>query len=368
MAERQIDPRLKEIYDSGVPVYSISRIDTINNCLAEARKTYILHEKGRDNIYGVLGTRMHETLENIINNKATEEDLLPAMNAELDDMDMVGINFPKDFSGGDSIRTGWIENMKHFCKNYTAPENKSDFKTEELFIYKTPKGRYFIGYIDLQEYITEKEIRIFDYKTSSMYAGEELKKHGRQLVIYSMAKEQEGYTVKDASWIFLKYVDVSFMGKKTVKSKEKTLINKTIERRKIGQELAKYVEQDLYEAGYDDFESQFIIDELKSTNDMSCVPEDIRKNYNITDCCYTYDITEDVKNECIDYIESTIDMWESMNSEDEKSYIPRGFTRTNKSGKVSSDVFYCTSLCSHFNTCNYIHDYLDQQTYEEDII
>ena len=146
--KRNKDNRLQELRDKGVTVYSISRIDSINNCLHGAYRTYDLHEKGAPNIYSSAGSVTHDCLEKIMNNEATEADLLPCIQEELDNLDLLNIEFPKDRNGGDSIREGWIADMTHFASTYKKPTG--NFKTEELFIYKTKGGHYLQGYIDLQ--------------------------------------------------------------------------------------------------------------------------------------------------------------------------------------------------------------------------
>ena len=355
---REQDERLTKLRESGIEIYSISRLGTINNCLAEAYKTYVLGERGKSNIYAILGSKTHDILEGIVNNKNTEEDLLPAVQSELDDMDALGINFPKDFKGGDSIREGWIADMEHFCKNYKSPRG-NNLHTEELFIYKTPKGRYLQGFIDLYKENKDGSISIFDYKTSSMYSGEAIREHGYQLITYALGKMQEGYTVKSVAWIMLKYVDVEFMGYKTARAKEKTLITKQVERRKIAAEMAKFVENDLAQLGYDDVDSDIILTEFKQTNSFDCLPEEIRNNYKIKPCVFEYELTDERIQDCIDYIDTTIDKWEALDKTDESIFVPKEFKKVNKLGKEVSDTFYCCSLCGHFDTCSYIRDYLD---------
>lgn len=359
MAERSRDERLEELRNKGVTIYSISRIDSINNCLYGAYRTYILGERGKDNVYSALGSRIHQTLEDIENDLATEEDLMPAMQAELDNLDALGIEFPKDKNGNDSIRDGWIADMTHFCETYKAPRAK--LKTEELFIYTTSKGYVLQGYIDAQRNNKDGSISIYDYKTSTKYSGTDESDHGRQLVVYQMGKEQEGKTVRDVAWIFLKYCEIQFMGKKTVKSKEKSLIKKVIERKKIGSEMAKYVEQDLYEQGIDGIDAEIIINELKTTNKFDCLPDSIRDNYKMIPCVHSYKVTDEIKRECEDYINRTIEMWESL-GDDVKNYPPRKFTKIQKNGKEVPDYFFCTNLCSHFEKCPYIHEYLDKMS------
>mgnify|MGYP006922404431 CR=1 FL=1 len=52
-------------------------------------------------------------------------------------------------------------------------------------------------------------------------------------VFYALAKEAEGFKVRDVSWIMLKYCEVKFMGKKRSNSKNKTEIVKVLNRGKL---------------------------------------------------------------------------------------------------------------------------------------
>ena len=362
--KRASDKRLEEIRASGKPIYSISRLDTINRCLYEAYRTYILHEKGRDSCYALLGGKIHDILEGITNGVNTETDLLPAMYDELENIEIRGLEFPKDMNGEDSIKNHWIQNMTHFCNTYKAPKGKK-LTAEELFIYETPAGNILQGYIDLQYIRKDGSIDIFDYKTSSMYSGKDFKEHSRQLITYALGKEQEGFKVNSAAFIFLKYATVKFMGKKTVKSKEKTQLSKDLERYKIAKELEKYITADLIEAGYDELQVDGILTEFRKTKMFEDLPEEIRDNYKLSPCVMEADIGDEAKQECIDYIDNTIAMWESLNGK-VGSYPPKSFTRTTKMGKEVDDCFFCTTLCSHYNQCPYISDYLHQKSYEDE--
>lgn len=361
MSERAEDKRLQELRDKGITVYSISRLDTINRCLAEAYKTYVLHERGRDSIYAKMGTRLHDTLEKIANGEADESSLLPAMNDELEDMQLCGLEFPKDREGNDTIRDNWIKDITHFCSTFHMPRGKK-LKTEELFLYTTPSGHILQGYIDLQHELNDGSIAIYDWKSSSIYKGSDLKDHARQLILYALGKEQEGYTVRSISWVFLKFVRVTFQGYKTSKSKQKTEIVKDIERRKIYAELEKYFQKDLEEMGMDEFDISVTLDNIKQEiYNNGQIPEILRDKYKMRPCVVSVELTEENRNECIDYIENTIKLWESLDSDDEKSYPPLKFTKLKASdGTEALSMFYCINLCSHFNTCNYAKDFLDQ--------
>lgn len=367
VGKREIDPKLQELYDKGVNVYSISRVDTISDCLYSAYRTYILKEKGHGNVYSSAGSVIHQVLEDITNGKATEKDLLPSVQDELDNLESLGIEWPKDSNGGDSIRDNWLTNITNFCKTYIPPKGKK-LKTEELFIYTTPNKKYVLqGYIDLQQERKDGSIAIYDYKSSSMYTGDEFKSHARQLILYALGKEQEGYKVHSASWIFLKWVTVKFMGKKTVRSKEKTEIVKNIERRKIAQELESYLTADLKESGYGELDIEMMIEKYKKTLIMEgSIPDEVAANYTIRPCVISVDLTNEAKQETIDYIESTIEKWEALDPDNEYEYPPKKFTKKQKNGREVRDTYFCRNLCNHGDKCPYLHDFEEQYAAEEE--
>lgn len=361
MGNRADDERLKELRDKGIEIYSISKLDNINNCLYAAYRTYKLHERGKDNAYNLTGTRLHDVLEGIANEKNTEDDLIVAMKDELDNLDLLGISFPKDRNGGDSIRQGWIDDITHFCNTFKFP--KGDWETEQLFIYQTDEGKYLQGYIDLIKNHSDGTISIIDHKSSSMYDKSGIEDHSKQLLVYLLGKQQEGFKVNKIAWHFMKYVDISFMGKKTSKSKELSKIKKTVERRKIGSEMAKYVEQDLYNLGIDELESDILLDEFRKTN---IFPDVVKDKYIIKPCIIEYEITDEALENCKKYIRETIEKWENLGT-DESNYPPREFTKIQKNGKEVQDTFFCQMLCGYSNSCPYLHDYLDtlQKSSEE---
>ena len=359
--DREQDKRLEELKASGKTIYSISRLDTINRCLYEAYQTYILGERGENNVYAMLGGKVHDVLEAIVNGEATEEDLQPAVDAELEDIDLLGLSFPKGRDGEDTIRIGWEMDMRHFCSTYKSPVNNGDLHTEELFIYTTPKGNILQGYIDLYKENKDGSISIYDYKTSSLYKGEDLKEHGRQLVLYALGKEQEGFKVRSVSWIFLKYVEIRFMGKKKANAKEKTEISKIVERKKIAQEMCKYIEQDLYELGIDDIDADIILTDFKRANSFDVLPEEIKNRYKMLPAVVEYDLTDEIKNEVDEYIDKTIEMWESLSE-----YPPRKFTKIQKNGKEVESTFFCNALCPHGKQCSYLKEYFDTRNKNEE--
>ena len=311
-------------------------------------------------VYGILGGKIHDCLERIINEEATTDELLPTLEEELNDLDMLGLSFPKDFKGGDSIRDNWVADMKHFCKNFIPLEGK--FDTEELFIYKLADNRYVQGYIDLIRHNDDGTISIMDWKTSSEFTNEDLVHHGRQLVIYAIAKEDQGYKVRDVAWIMLKYCKVTFMGKKRSNTKTLTPITKVINRGKLVKELKTYIEHDLLAAGYDEIDTECMLAEAIEKNSLDYLPANIQQNYKIELYVREYKITDELKQECLDYINTTAKKFEALDEKNAENFPPRSFVRTTKTGTEKDNSFFCNVLCNYRSSCKYIKEYNEKLT------
>lgn len=353
MANRPLDDRIKSLYDAGIVPYSISKLNAIDGCLKEAFYTYKLgiRDKGKQNIYGVMGSEIHDVLEKIYNNQATGDDLLPALQRELADAEMIGVDFPKDFKGGTSIRDNWVAAMQDFCNNFEKLEG--EFRTEELTILKISDSRYLIGYIDLIQIIDEEKkiINIYDFKTSSQFKKDDLLHHGRQLVVYAMAMEQAGYTIQNLAWIMLKYVTVTYMGYARANAKNKTKISKVILRGKLGKELSKAVERQLIEEGYGEVDIEIMVDTFRQKNSFDCLPDSVAQNFKIQQCIEYYEYNDELKEEALEYINSRADRFEELYQKDEDAWTPVEITQ--------KESFYCNSLCLYRELCPEIKKYND---------
>ncbi len=353
MSSRASDARIKALYDAGIVPYSISKLNAIDGCLKEAFYTYKLgiRDKGKQNIYGIMGSQIHDVLEKIYNNEATQADLLPALQNELADAGMVGVDFPKDFRGGTTIKDNWVCAMQDFCNNFQKFEGQ--FKTEELVILKISESRYLIGYIDLIQIVDEenKTVNIFDFKTSSKFKKEDLLHHGRQLIVYGMAMEQAGYKVLSLAWIMVKYIKVSYMGYARANSKNKTLMNKVILRGKLSKELSPIIERMMRENGYRDVDIEVTLDNFSRTNNIDSLPENIASNFTIEQYIEYYDYTDERKQEALEYINSRADKFEALWEQDEQAWTSVEITQ--------KESFYCNNLCAYRDYCPEIKKYND---------
>ena len=352
MSERIIDKRLQELWNKGINVYSFSKLSTIEECLYGAYLTYVLKQKGKDSCYSLAGSATHNKLEQITLGTATEEDLLPTIQATLDELEILGLPFPKDRQGKDSIRDGWVADMEYFCKHYVKPKGK--FETEKFFLYKTDANVFIQGYIDLEHLHNDEVISIYDYKTSSMFSKEDLPHKARQLVIYALAEEQAGKKVRKVAWIMLKFSKVDFIGKKTSRSVKETEISKIIENKNIIKELEKHIIYKLEQLGYDELDIECIMKKAMEENE---IPVEVADQFKVRPYVMDYEVTEEIKQECIDWINSTAKMWESLDKDKKFKFPPRSFTKIQKNGKEVDDSFFCNNLCNHRGTCEFIKEY-----------
>ena len=368
MAQRELDPRLKALFDAKKKVYSISKLNTIDQCEYQAYLSYVKHAKQSSSCYSILGTRIHDCLEAIINGESTEEDLLPALDKELEDMEMLGIDFPNDRNGGTTIRDNWIADMKDFCTSFVKPKGK--FETEQLFIYDCGDDIHYLqGYIDLTKIRADGTLEIYDYKTSTRYTGEDIKSHSRQLILYALGKEQEGYEVKNIAWIFLKYCEVTYLGRKTVKSKEDTQIKKIIERKNLVKDLANEIRRKLSLDGVDEVDIGLIVDEALEKNE---IPTQVADQFKVLPYVCKYDLTDETKAEAAQYFDDAIERWETFeqrlaDGEDvNELFPPLPFVKVTKAGKEVEDTFYHNCLCGYRNICPHLQHYNEQKAIEKE--
>lgn len=356
IGKRVLDSRLKALYDKGIKVYSFSKANTIHDCLYCAYLTYILHNKGTPNCYSIMGTKVHDTLQALMENKATEKDLLPALQSELDDIDMLNITFPKDRHGNDSIKDKWVADMTDFCKTFKKPKGK--FQTEQLVLLPLSNNRYLQGYIDLIQFHNDKEISIYDWKTSSQFTNKNVKEHGRQLVLYAMAKEYEGYKIHNVGWIMLKYITVKYNGKARINSKKEILQIKVIERSQIISVLYDVIYNKLLNAGYDKIEAEYYLQQASQAKSIEILPNNIKNQFSIKPYIRYYELTDEIKQEAMDYMNQQADLFESLDNKEE-NWKHRDFTKQLKSGKEINNTFFCNNLCNFKSSCKYIKAFND---------
>lgn len=351
MAKREIDPRLQALYDKGASVYSYSKLSTIHDCPYGSYLTYIQKSPQGQNVYSYLGGITHDVLEDIIEGKAELSDIKPTLEKGLDELDMLGINFPKTRDGGTGIRDRWVANMiTCLGRDYTSPKGK--FEVEKLLILKINEMRYLQGYADLIRVLDDGSVQVLDLKTSSQFQEKDLLHYGRQLVAYAMALEQAGIKVRGVAWIMLKYVKVSYMAKRRKTDKEMQLISKVCDRCKLAMTIKAVARAKMYDAGYSEDQIDDIIERFLITNDIKDLPDEISSQFDVKTYVRPYDITDEKRQECLDFINETADQFEEMQQTRNWPHKPV----TDKYGQAD---FFCTNLCGHRKNCPYLKEVMD---------
>lgn len=335
--QRKIDPELKKLYDDNKKVYSISRLNTLNQCEYQAYLKYIEGLKGENvGIYGILGGKTHDTIEACIKGEANSDDLKQIIQQELSDLEMFGIEFPVDKNGNSAIKDNWIANMTRFSEEFTTP--KGIFDTEKLLIYPIDEDHYMIGYADAIRHNSKNKNKVWliDWKTSSQFTGEHLIEAGRQLVIYKLALEKLGLEVEKCSWCMVKYCITTYE-QYVKKSKEYVKKEKISEWRNLIKDLKNVIEKFLKEEGYDDVDIECYIHDCLKVNSFDPLPDVIKNKFNTKIYVRDYEITDDIIDETINYIKSSIDKFEEYGNE-ELNYKPCD---------CNKNSFFCNALCDY---------------------
>lgn len=347
MAEREVDPRLKKLRDDGCNIYSISRLNTLHQCPYQAYLKYVKHEPDSGgNVWSFLGGRVHDALQNCIDGTGTEEEIKKAILEEFSDLDMAGIEFPKDSNGNDTIKNNWIANMTRFSEEFKTP--KGEFETEKLILYPIDDKNYMQGYIDVTKFNKDGTVDIIDWKTSSQFKNGHLVEAGRQLILYGLAKELEGYKVRKLRWVMLKYCVTTW----TLKNgKEKQKIS---EWRKLIKDMKSVIEKSLAELGMDEIDIEVLMQEGLEKNTWSVFPEEIQNKFKTSIYVRDYEFSQENIDETISYIKDTINQYQTR-----KKWEPCN---------IDEDSFFCASLCGyggHTNKCCYWQDYCEKFVAED---
>lgn len=342
---RQQQPELQKLFSEGKQVYSHSKLQSFNQCEYQYWLSYVCQprHKGIDNIYSVAGNRIHDIIEKIYNNKATQVDLKLELDSIISDCKLMGLEFPDQ-----KIANNWTTAMYHFVINFIKLNNK--FKTEQFFLYEIASDVYMQGYIDAVD-DTDKENGecILDWKSSSMFSGEKEREAGRQLIIYKLAREAMGHKVNRVGWFMMKYLTLSYMQK-----------NGKLKTRELGRHewISKCVSifsKDLHEYGIDDIEVDFMIEDAIRDNNIDSFPEVIKQKYTIEDCIKWYEVTDELIEETQQYIQDTI---QKINNKITDEFDWEPIITIGKQSDQDAKAFFCKTLCGHRNDCEYLGKYL----------
>ena len=379
----------------GKTCFSYSRLGVINNCQYEYYKSYVLKERGRDNVYSFLGSIVHDTLEDFTNGKITKDEMLPKFDDAYNKAVLAGLKFPSE-----KVRDGYIDNLRLFFQEYKIPD--ADKIITEAFICGVFGGEnnkvFMQGFIDetycYKDDNGNKYVVISDHKSSTKFQEKDLLKYGRQLAMYAVMYENlTGIKVNKVQWNMVKYLEVTLPGKwvsefSKLKSKDikdflldKVGLDKNIikgmKKNELVTEGLKYkdkIEKEfnfdmtdkkiVYQRKdiYDKLEKymsklgidQSVLDEFKDHKLYSKLPEDVRtlmreSGIYVEQFYEYYELTDEIKDEMENYILNSVALIKSKEGKGEYAYPPIDI---NKKGS-----FFCQHLCGHGLTCKYFKEY-----------
>lgn len=329
--------KVKYLKENNIEIYSISKLNTLEECYHEYWLTYIKKKPGIDNIYGFLGSKVHSILENKVNGQ--EIDFAKQLEEDFAEAEFLGFNFPTE-----QIGDKWKKDMLSFASTYQTPIYKK-YETEKLFLFELD-NKFVQGIIDLLIYNDDGTVSIVDYKTSGKFANKDLIIKGRQLILYGLAMEQLGYKVKDLAWNMLKYVKINY---KLKNGKTRETI---AERGFIVEKLQNDIKKELANLGYSEFDIESLILTGVESNDLTVFPKSIQDKYTIEDYIIYYDFSDKNKTELRTFIEVKIDEIEQLKDK-EDYWEPIEINKWNE--------FYCSNLCSRKNYCEAWLKYKENQ-------
>lgn len=340
MAEREKSKILEKLKEEGKTVYSISRINSFNTCQYGYYRTYILRDRGKNNVYGIAGSEIHDAIEEIYLGEEKKDNMSQRLDDLLFKCDITGIDFPSE-----NIKNNWVNDMRHFANNFDLINKK--VATEEFVVYEVDDGIYLQGYIDAIFKNEDNTVDIIDWKSSSRFAGKKLKDAGRQLLIYKDALEKtKGLKVKNIAWYMFKYVNVCS------RYKNGNIKRKMCNRRRWVKEISKDIKKELKKLGNEEFIIEMLVDKAIEDNSLDGLPQDIQNKYWLEDCMVYYDYTDGKMQECKDYITNTVKKIESKDRDNEKDWNPVKIDRGTE--------FFCKNLCGHREVCPYLQKYLNK--------
>ena len=318
-------------------IWSWSKINCFHTSPYEYYLKYIkkAKEDRANSIYVTTGGLAHDILEKYYTSQIPYDEMLEQFeDGWMVAVDIADLKFDRtDEEKNAKIKEKYYENLVHFFNNHTILENKPCI---EQFIKIKVDNNLFQGYIDCVFKDSEDNIHIVDFKTSSIYKGAKAENECGQLVLYALGLNQQGVPFDKIKicWNFLKYVTIQYQQKNgTIKTRE-------VERHKIGESLQSNARTWLKHFGY---EADEYLMKLLDTNDINCLPEEVREKYVISDCYVYVDLTDKLIEKWTTHISTVIKDIELREADYRETMSDKCFFDTEESVKAQS--YYFANLC-----------------------
>ena len=280
-------------------LWSWSKLNLWHTSKYEWFLNYILQEPTdrNDCIYGQEGSYSHDIIEKFYNKEIEYDDMI----SEFEDSwnmsrNVLGLKFNRNDSAKDEkIADRYYENLKLFFQHHQPL--KYEIHTEDFALIKF-NDNLLQGYIDAWYQDENGDYHIIDWKSSTIYTGDKLKKNSGQLICYAISFMQKGIPLNKihAHFNFLKYCTITY------EQSNKKIKEMNVERRLLGEKLQSPCKMWLKKFGYDvDDYLKIVLD----TCNIDCLPQEV------TDCYVEVDINEDAIQHWTDFVNDTIEEIES---------------------------------------------------------
>ena len=321
MFRSTINEYIQPLKDKGCKIWSISRLNNFNTCKRQYYFTYIDKKDQKQGIYSFLGSALHSDYEDLYEGKTNR--LTPNhFNEDWLKAELFQIQFPSD-----KIKNNYKKDIDK-CYEIATLRPTGKFVSELGFVLEIDENNYILGYIDLLEIVDENRVKIVDFKSSAMFKDKKLISAGHQLVVYQLALEQlYGLEVIDNGWLMCKYSDIYIEGyKPKIAVQNKDMVSK----------CENTLKSLFKKQRYNDFMAEMFISQAIKENSFDNLPDNIKSKITIKTHYKSYNITDEIKEETMEYIKNTI---KAIEEETEWECKP--------------DKFFCQNLCG-FNPkyCN----------------
>ena len=320
-------------------VWSWSRMNTYMTSKFEYLLKYILKSKEDrcDSCYTTLGTICHDTLEKFYEGKIKYEDMINDYNDGFTTaITIADLKFNRsDEEKNKSIGEKYNENLVHFFKNHVPYKYKI---LVEKPIVVNIDGNVFVGYIDALYKDEDDNYYILDFKSSSIYTGKTLENNSGQLTIYGIGLNQLGIPLDKikCQFNFLKYCTIKY------EQKNGAVKYRNVERCKIGESLQSNAKTWLKHFGYEPDE---YLKMLLDTNNIDCLPDEVKEKYEITDCHVDIGFDEKLIMKWSDTVTTTLKDIELREADYEETKSLECFWDSEED--VQAQSYYFANLCGY---------------------
>lgn len=320
-------------------IWSWSKINCFHTSPYEYYLKYIkkAKEDRANSIYVTTGGIAHDILEKLYTNQITYNQMVELFeDGWMVAAEIADLKFDRsDEERNTQIKDKYYENLLHFFNNHTKLENKPII---EQFVKVKIGGNLIQGYIDIAFKDDDGCITIQDWKTSSIYKGAKAENESGQLVLYAIAVNQQGVPMDKIKirWNFLKYVSIQYQ------QKNGEIKTRDVERCKIGESLQSNAKTWLKHFGYEPDE---YLKEMLDTNSITCLPEEVRNKYVISDCYIYIDLTDKLINKWTEHVITVIKDIELREKDYAETHSDACFYDTDESVKEQS--YYFANLCGY---------------------